>query len=88
RRNVGRLLTLTPVEGSAVTGRIARASDRAVTVVVDGEETTVPYAAVSRAVVQVEFSRRTDGVDADRAAGDDVNWAGAEHDDAPDPEES
>lgn len=98
RRNVGRLVTVTPLEGAAVTGRVVRAGADAVTVVVDGTETTIPYAGVSRAVVQVEFSRPA-GADADEDLADDEDGAqdgeldedlaGAEHDDdADDPEEN
>jgi ribosome maturation factor RimP len=63
RRNVGRLVTLTPVDGAAVTGRITLAGPDHVTVEVPADRktpaTTVdfPYAAVARSVVQVEFSR-------------------------------
>ncbi|MEP6854695.1 MAG: ribosome maturation factor RimP [Pedococcus sp.] len=63
RRNVTRLVTLTPVEGPAVTGRIVGAGPDAVTIEVPAVKKTpartveLAYAAVSRAVVEVEFSR-------------------------------
>lgn len=88
RRNVGRLLTVVPVEGQRLTGRIVRAGVDTVTLLVDGVETAVSYAGVSRAVVQVEFSRPSGGADpadGDPAAGDP---AGTAHDTADHPKES
>ena len=70
RRNVSRLVTITPLEGPAVTGRITAAGDLGVTVEVPAvkqepaQTVDVAYADVSRAAVQVEFSR---------PAGDDDN---------------
>jgi ribosome maturation factor RimP len=81
RRNVGRLVTLTPVEGEAVTGRIVRAGADRVTVEVPatkkvpGRTEDFAYAAVSRAVVQVEFSRPT----SDSAAGSAGGPTSEEH---------
>lgn len=69
RRNVTRLVTLTPVEGSAVTGRIVSADGDGVTVEVPAAKKTsartveLAYAAMSRAVVEVEFSRPSTGAD-------------------------
>jgi ribosome maturation factor RimP len=66
RRNVSRLVTITPLEGEAVTGRITRAGDDTVSVEVPATKkeparsTDFAYAGVSRAVVQVEFSRPTE----------------------------
>lgn len=63
RRNVGRLVAVTRADGPAVTGRIVRADGDGVTLEVPATAGTpaaqveFPYAAVSRAVVQVEFSR-------------------------------
>ena len=62
RRNVGRLVTATSGAGE-VTGRIAGASATEVNLDVPATKTsparteTLPYAAVERAVVQVEFAR-------------------------------
>lgn len=70
RRNVSRLVTITPLEGPAVTGRITVAGETGVTLEVPAvkqapaQSVDVAYADVSRAVVQVEFSR---------AASDDDN---------------
>lgn len=63
RRNVSRLVTLTPTEGEAVTGRIVRAGGDGLTLEVpatkkeSASSAEFTYAAVSKAVVQVEFSR-------------------------------
>jgi len=66
RRNVSRLVTLTPTEGDPVTGRIVRADDEGLTLDVPatkkapGRREDVAYAGLARAVVQVEFSRADD----------------------------
>jgi ribosome maturation factor RimP len=63
RRNVTRLVTLTPLEGDPVTGRLVSADDDGVTVEVPAAKKEparteqLAYAALSRAVVEVEFSR-------------------------------
>jgi ribosome maturation factor RimP len=63
RRNVTRLVTVTPVEGDAVTGRIVRAGESDLTLEVPGAKKEPArsrdfrYADIVRAVVQVEFSR-------------------------------
>ena len=63
QRNVSRLVALTPVEGEPVTGRIVRAGQHEVTLEVPATKKQPArtqdfrYADVSRAVVQVEFSR-------------------------------
>ncbi len=62
-RNVGRLLSVTPIEGEKVRGRLLRAgpTDLTLDTAVADRAATAPtvltYAAVSRAVVEVEFSR-------------------------------
>jgi ribosome maturation factor RimP len=71
QRNVSRLVTLTPVEGEPVTGRILRAGQDGLTIEVPAvkkqpaREQELRYADVSRAVVQVEFSRGKDAHDGD-----------------------
>jgi ribosome maturation factor RimP len=63
RRNVGRLLTVTPREGDPVTGRLVRAGQGDLTLEVAASKREparardFSYADLSRAVVQVEFSR-------------------------------
>ncbi len=71
QRNVGRLLTLNSSDGAPVTGRLVRAGATDLTVDLPPEgrspatSRTVPYAAISRAVVEVEFSRATSPGDGD-----------------------
>ncbi|WP_270889926.1 ribosome maturation factor RimP [Pedococcus sp. 5OH_020] len=67
RRNVSRLVTLTRTEAEPLTGRIVRAGAHTLTVQVPATRkqpasmVDLPYADVSKAVVQVEFSRPADG---------------------------
>jgi ribosome maturation factor RimP len=99
RRNVGRLVTATLVEGPAVTGRVVRAGSEAVvlevpaTKKVPASTVELAYAAVTKAVVQVEFSRTAsawDGSDSDDADDGDSGehgGGGATGTDNPDTEE-
>lgn len=64
RRNVGRLVTVVPHEGSSVTGRLVAADEAAVVLDVDGTERTVALTDVARGAVQVEFSRHGQEEDA------------------------
>ena len=70
RRNARRLVTATLVEGDPVTGRVLSADDEAVVLDVDGDERRLPYAAVVRGNVQVEFNRK-DEPDLDDAIDDE-----------------
>ena len=86
RRNVGRLVTLTPVEGDPVTGRIVRAGAEGLTLDVPAAK-KVPatsadftYAGVSKAVVEVEFSRPGRSGDED-AVDDELGTEGDAADD-------
>ena len=58
RRNTGRLVSVTPREGTAVAGRVVATDDSGVTLDLDGEQRTLAYGDVVRAAVQVEFSRQ------------------------------
>ena len=86
RRNVSRLVTLTPVEGEPVTARITAAGDSGVNLEVPATKKEparsvhVAYAEVSRAVVQVEFSRPADRAETghDETDHDEID----DHDDA------
>ena len=59
RRNADRLVKASLTDGAEVTGRIRTSTDDSVTLDIDGEERTVAYADVAKALVQVEFNRRT-----------------------------
>lgn len=64
RRNHDRLVRITLVEGGVVTGRIGASDDTGVEIDPEtaGEEATrVAYADVAKAVVQIEFNRRSAG---------------------------
>ncbi len=63
RRNADRLVKATLVDGTIVTGRILASDDAAATLDVDGEQQQVAYADVAKALVQIEFNRKTDTKD-------------------------
>ena len=66
RRNEGRLVKVTLVEGGVVVARIGASDDEKVSLEVDGEQRELPYADVSKALVQIEFNRKgKDSVDED-----------------------
>lgn len=61
RRNVDRVVAVTTTDGTEVTGRI-RAVDQVAALLADdstGDEQSMPYARVARAVVQIELRRRS-----------------------------
>ena len=90
RRNVSRLVALTPVDGEQVTGRITTAGASGVTLEVPATKKEparslhVPYADVARAVVQVEFSRPADRPDGQQTNGADLDGLGQDDDFEPD----
>ena len=59
RRNAGRLVKVTFADGTDATGRIGESGDDRVTIEVDGTKRDVAYADVKKALVQVEFNRKT-----------------------------
>jgi ribosome maturation factor RimP len=59
RRNVDRLVKVTTTDGDTVTGRILASDEDAATLDVDGTRREVAYADVAKALVQVEFNRKT-----------------------------
>ncbi|GGD17865.1 ribosome maturation factor RimP [Nocardioides daphniae] len=65
RRNAGRLVKVVLVEGGEVTGRIGASDDTTVTLDVDGHDHEVVYTDVAKALVQVEFNRKTKDEDED-----------------------
>jgi ribosome maturation factor RimP len=59
RRNEDRLVRATLADGGEVTGRIVGSDESAATLDVDGERREVAYADVAKALVQIEFNRKT-----------------------------
>lgn len=59
RRNADRLVKVTLVDGTSVTGRIGDSDEEHVRLDVDGQDREVAYDEVAKALVQVEFNRRT-----------------------------
>ena len=59
RRNATRLVKVTTTDGETVTGRILSSDEDTVTIDVDGTQREVGYADVAKALVQVEFNRKT-----------------------------
>ena len=60
RRNADRLVKVTLVEGETLTGRITTCDETSATLDVDGTPREVPYADVTKALVQIEFNRKSD----------------------------
>lgn len=59
RRNEGRLVKVVLTDDQTLTGRIGSSDDVAVSVDVDGAERRIPYSDVRKALVQIEFNRKT-----------------------------
>lgn len=57
RRNQGRLVKVSLVEGGEVTGRIGASDDERVAIDVEGSSRELAYADIAKARVQIEFSR-------------------------------
>lgn len=60
RRNAGRLVKVALTDGERLTGRVVAADDEGVDLDVSGAERRLAYAAVGKALVQVEFNRRAE----------------------------
>ncbi|MGA8846502.1 MAG: ribosome maturation factor RimP [Nocardioides sp.] len=79
RRNVDRLVKVTLLDGSSMTGRIGDCGDESASIEVSGVDKLLSYEDVARALVQIEFNRRTSGPareeleDADDADDDTVD---------------
>lgn len=58
RKNVGRLVVVTPFEGEPNSGRIVSASDRGAIVDFSDGEKTLPFESIKRAHIQIEFNRK------------------------------
>jgi len=63
RRNADRLVKVTRADGTEVTGRITTSHDTAATLDVDGGPHEVAYADVAKALVQIEFNRKSEKKD-------------------------
>jgi ribosome maturation factor RimP len=61
RRSAGRLVKVRLTEGGEVLGRVVGVDDTGPRLQVEGAERTLEWAAVAKAVVQVEFNRPTGG---------------------------
>lgn len=57
RRNKGRLVKVTLVEGEVVTGRIGASDEEEVTLDVEGDPRALRYADIAKALVQIEFKK-------------------------------
>ena len=63
RRNCDRLVKATKTDGTDLTGRITSSDDTAVTLDVDGEHHEIAYADIAKALVQIEFNRKSEKKD-------------------------
>lgn len=58
KKNIGRLVKITPKTGEKYIGRIASVKDNAVTIEMKGIESEISFAEISRAQIEVEFNRK------------------------------
>jgi len=58
KKNIGRLVKITPKTGEKYIGRIASVKDNAVTIEIRGKESEISFAEISRAQIEVEFNRK------------------------------
>jgi ribosome maturation factor RimP len=58
RKNIGRLVKVTPVEGEKFVGRIKSVSNEGAILEFPEEESTVTFSQVKRAVIEIEFNRK------------------------------
>ena len=63
RRNEDRLVKATLTDGTTLTGRVLASGDAAATLDVDGQQHEVAYADVAKALVQIEFNRKSEKKD-------------------------
>ena len=63
RRNEDRLVRATLHDGSSLTGRILASTEESATLDVSGEQHEVAYADVAKALVQIEFNRKSEKKD-------------------------
>jgi ribosome maturation factor RimP len=60
RRNKGRLVKVTLIEGGVVTGRIGASDEETVSLAIEDDERQVSYADIAKALVQIEFKKLDD----------------------------
>lgn len=58
RKNIGRLVKLTPAQGEKYVARIKAFNEDSVTLDIDGSESLVKLSEISRAQIEVEFNRK------------------------------
>ena len=58
KKNIGRLVKITPKTGEKYIGRIASVKDNAATIEMKGKESEISFAEISRAQIEVEFNRK------------------------------
>ena len=58
KKNIGRLVKITPKTGEKYIGRIASVKENAVTIEIKGKESDVSFEEISRAQIEVEFNRK------------------------------
>ena len=63
RRNADRLVKVTLADNESVTGRIVASTDESVTLDVDDTPREVSYAEITKALVQIEFNRKSEKKD-------------------------
>ena len=63
RRNEDRLVKATLADGTEVTGRVLTSDEDAVTLDVDGARREIAYSEIAKALVQIEFNRKSEKKD-------------------------
>ena len=63
RRNADRLVKVSLADDESVSGRILASTDESVTLDVDGSPREIPYADIDKALVQIEFNRKSEKKD-------------------------
>lgn len=61
RKNIGRLVKVTPIEGEKYIARIKSVSNAGVILDFQDEESTVNFSDIRRAVIEIEFNRKNEG---------------------------
>ena len=61
RKNIGRLVKVTPIEGEKYIARIKSVSNEGVILDFQDEESTINFSDIRRAVIEIEFNRKNQG---------------------------